>query len=68
MIIDQERDYESDVVLTVMGQIFGDIESAHLTRQANAKLEGRLSSMLSSEDRTVHKVLGKSICFWTPAK
>ncbi|KAL8919070.1 MAG: hypothetical protein Q9172_005154 [Xanthocarpia lactea] len=57
MIIDQAGDYESDVVTTVVGQIFGDIESAHLARQANAKLEGRLSSMLSSEDRLVHEVL-----------
>ncbi|KAI4282882.1 MAG: hypothetical protein L6R38_002603 [Xanthoria sp. 2 TBL-2021] len=40
-----------------MGRIYGDIESARITRQANAKLQGRLSSMLSNEDQIVHQVL-----------
>ena len=66
MIIDQTRASQCEIVTTLMGQIYGDIESVRITRQANAKLQGRLSSMLSSEDQIVHQVLGKPIsclCF-----
>lgn len=68
MIIDQTRASHCDIVTTLMGRIYGDIESARITRQANAKLQGRLSSMLSSEDQIVHQVLGKSISCLFPSK
>ncbi|KAL9626621.1 MAG: hypothetical protein Q9204_007163 [Flavoplaca sp. TL-2023a] len=58
MIIDQTQNCRGDAVTTFMGQIYADIESARITRQTNYKLMGRLSSVLSSEDKIVREVLG----------
>ncbi|KAL8673251.1 MAG: hypothetical protein Q9168_002328 [Polycauliona sp. 1 TL-2023] len=60
MIIDQTQASRSDTTTTLMGQIYGDIESARMTRQADVRLQGRLSSLLSSEDRIVQEVLVES--------
>ncbi|KAL8773538.1 MAG: hypothetical protein Q9209_001643 [Squamulea sp. 1 TL-2023] len=57
MIIDQTRADHSDIVTRLMGQIYSDIDSARITRQANVRLQGRLSSMLSGEEKIVCEVL-----------
>ncbi|KAL8786563.1 MAG: hypothetical protein Q9213_002700 [Squamulea squamosa] len=57
MVIDQTRADHSEIVTTLMGQIYSDIDSARITRQANARLQGRLSSMLSGEEKIVREVL-----------
>ncbi|KAL8894009.1 MAG: hypothetical protein Q9192_004710 [Flavoplaca navasiana] len=57
MIIDQTQNSRGDAITTFMGQIYVDIESARITRQTNYKLMGRLSSVLSSEDKMVREVL-----------